>query len=98
VSSKDPFGSPVHHDDANKIYHNDVYGCGPGSSVGIATELRDGRSGDRITVGRDFPLSRLVLGPKQPPVQWVPVFLGGKLRLGRAVGHSPLSNTAIIEG
>ena len=29
--------------------------CGPGSSVGIATELRDGRSGDRIPVGRDFP-------------------------------------------
>jgi hypothetical protein len=29
--------------------------CGPGSSVGIATELRAGRSGDRIPVGRDFP-------------------------------------------
>ena len=29
--------------------------CGPGSSVGIATELRAERSGDRIPVGRDFP-------------------------------------------
>ena len=29
--------------------------CGPGSSVGIATELRAGRSGDRIPVGQDFP-------------------------------------------
>jgi hypothetical protein len=29
--------------------------CGPGSSVGIATELRAARSGDRIPVGRDFP-------------------------------------------
>jgi hypothetical protein len=28
---------------------------GPGSSVGIATELRAGRPGDRIPVGRDFP-------------------------------------------
>jgi hypothetical protein len=36
--------------------------CGSGSSVGIATELRDGRSVDRIPVGRDFPLSRLAPG------------------------------------
>ena len=28
--------------------------CGPGSSVGIATELRAGRSGDRIPVGARF--------------------------------------------
>ena len=28
---------------------------GPGSSVGIATELRAGRSGDRFPVRRDFP-------------------------------------------
>jgi hypothetical protein len=32
---------------------------GPGSSVGIATELLAGRSGDRMLVGGDFPhLSR----------------------------------------
>ena len=46
---------------------------GPGSSVGIATELRAGRSGIESRWGRDFPhLSRPALGPTQPPVQWVP--------------------------
>ena len=29
--------------------------CGPGSSVGIATELRAGRSGIESRWGRDFP-------------------------------------------
>jgi hypothetical protein len=34
--------------------------------------LRTGRSGDRISMGRDFPyLSRPALGPTQLPVQWV---------------------------
>jgi hypothetical protein len=37
--------------------------CGSGSSVVIATELRAGRSGDRIPLGQDFPMSRLALGP-----------------------------------
>jgi hypothetical protein len=47
--------------------------CGPGSSVGIATDY--GLDGPRVEsrCGRDFPhLSRPALGPTQPPVQWVP--------------------------
>jgi hypothetical protein len=46
---------------------------GPGSSVGIATAY--GLDGPEIESrwGRDLPhLSRPVLRPTQPPVQWVP--------------------------
>ena len=32
-----------------------VFDCGPGSSVGIATEVRAGRSGIESWWGRDFP-------------------------------------------
>ena len=37
------------------ILCNRCYFCGPGSSVGIATELRAGRSGIESRWGRDFP-------------------------------------------
>ena len=36
--------------------------CGPGSSVGIATELRAGRSGIQSRWGRDFPPVQIGLG------------------------------------
>jgi hypothetical protein len=36
------------------FYHIHVLICGPGSSVGIATDLRAERSGDRIPVGARF--------------------------------------------
>jgi len=36
------------------LIKNVIVNCGPGSVVGIATELRSGRSGDRIPVGARF--------------------------------------------
>ena len=39
--------------------------CGPGSSVGIATELRAGRSGIESWWGRDFPLVQTGPGDHQ---------------------------------
>jgi hypothetical protein len=45
----------------------------PGSSVGKATSYGLAGSGIETRCGRDFPhLSKPLLGPTQPPVQWVP--------------------------
>ena len=46
--------------------------CGPGSSVGIATDY--GLDGPVSNPGGDeiFESSRPALGPAQPPVKWVP--------------------------
>jgi hypothetical protein len=47
--------------------------CGPGSVVGVATGYVVYGSGIESRWWRDIPhLSRPVLGPTQPPVQWVP--------------------------
>ena len=65
-----------------------IYG-GPGSSVGIATELRAGRSGIESRWGRDFP--PVQTGPGGPPSllqNGYRVFPGGKVRPGRAADHS----------
>jgi len=61
--------------------------CGPGSSVGIATDY--GLDGPGSNPGGDEILrpSRPALGPTQP---WYRVFPGGKMRPGRAADHSPL--------
>jgi len=55
----------------------------PGSTVGIATELRAGRSGIESRWGRDFP--PVQTGPgAQPPVKWVPGLSPG-VKCGRGV-------------
>jgi hypothetical protein len=48
------------------------YSCGRDSSVGIATRYWLDGPGFESRWGRDFPhSSRPVLGPIQPPIQWV---------------------------
>ena len=73
---------------------------GRDSSVGIAT--RYGLDGPRIESrwGSDFPQpSRPVLGPTQPPVEWVPGLSWGQSdkRQGRGADHPPPSS-AEVEG
>jgi len=72
-----------------------VHKCGPGSSVGVATDYGARRSGDRIPVGDEiFPAC-----PNRP---WGPpsflyneyrVFPGGKERPGRDADLSPPSSS-----
>jgi hypothetical protein len=49
-------------------------------------------------MGQDFlHLSRLTLGPAQPPIQWVPGHSGGVKRPGRCVNHLPPSSAEVKE-
>ena len=71
--------------------------CGPGSSVGIATDY--GLDRPRSNPGEDeiFRPSRPSLGPTQPPVKWVPAPSRGKVRPGPAADHPPPSSDAVME-
>jgi len=72
--------------------------CGPGSSVGIATELRPAQSGFKSRWGRDFP--SVQTDPGAHPASFkmgTGSFPGGKVRPGRAADHSPTSSAAVME-
>ena len=71
--------------------------CGPGSSVGIATDYSLEGPGIESRWGEISRPSRPALGHTQPPVQWVPGLSWGKVLLGRAADHSPPSSAAVME-
>jgi hypothetical protein len=57
---------------------------------GYSNWQRAGRSRDRIPVGERFShTSRPVLGPTQPPAQWVPGLFWGLKWLGRGADLPP---------
>jgi hypothetical protein len=71
--------------------------CGPGSSVGIATEYGLDDPGSNPGGDEILRPSRPALGPTQPPVNGYRVFPGVKVRPGRAADHSPPSSAAVME-
>jgi len=70
----------------------------PGSSVGIATELRAGRSGIKSRWGQDIPSAQTDPGAHPASCKMgTGSFQGGKVRPRRAANHSPLSSAAVME-
>jgi len=72
--------------------------CGPGSSVGIATELQAGRSGIESWWGRDFlPIQTGSGAHPASCTMGTGSFPGGRLRPRHAADHSPPSSAAVME-
>jgi hypothetical protein len=75
-----------------------MYYCGPGSSVGIATGNGMDGPGIESRWGEDLRCPDWPWGSLSLLYNWYRVFPGGKVRLGRAVDHSPTSNAAVKKG
>ena len=75
-----------------------LYNCGSGSSVGIATELRAGRSGIESRWGRDFP--PVLTGPGAHPASCkmgTESFTVEKCGQGVLLATHPRSSAAVME-
>jgi hypothetical protein len=72
---------------------------GPGSSVCIATELRAGRSGNRIPVGGEIfrTCPDRPWGPNSLLYNGHRLFSGDKVRQGRDADPSPPSSAEVME-
>ena len=86
----------------NSLFYGDYrqitsFVCGPGSSVGIATDHEMDGPGSHPGGDEFFRHSRPALGPTQPPVKWVQGLSRGKVRPGRAADHSPPYSAAVME-
>ena len=69
--------------------------CGPGSSVGLATDYGLDGPGSNPSGDEIFRLSRPAQGPTQPPVQWIPALSRGKERSERDADLSPTSSAVV---
>ena len=83
---------------SNHLYIYMRKDSGPGSSVVIATDYGLDGPGIKSRWGQDFsPRPDRPWGPPSLLYNGYRVFPGGKVRPGRAAGHSPSSSAAVME-
>jgi len=71
--------------------------CGPGISVGVATELRAGRSEIASRWGRDSPPVQTGPGAHPASSKMGTGSFPGEVRPERAADHSPPTSAAVME-